>query len=179
VIECAPEARLEVDRLADPEEIVAEPSTVAPSRNCTVPVAVAGVTVAVRVTDWPGFAGFTLDATATVDALFTTWLRADDVDATVFASPLYDAVIAWEPAVRLDVEILANPDASVAELINVDPSKNWTVPVEEAGVTDAVNVTDCPGFAGFTLDATEVVEVALTTWLSAADVDPTVFASPL
>jgi hypothetical protein len=28
------------------------------------------------------------------------------------------------------------------------------------GVTDAVNVTACPNVAGFTLDATEVVELA-------------------
>ncbi len=32
------------------------PSSVAPSRNCTLPVAAFGVTVAVRVTAWPNVA---------------------------------------------------------------------------------------------------------------------------
>jgi len=34
------------------------PSTVAPSKNCTVPVAVAGATVATKVTEPPTMEGF-------------------------------------------------------------------------------------------------------------------------
>jgi hypothetical protein len=39
------------------------------------------VIVAVRVTDWPAFAGLREDVTAAVVlAAFTTWLIADEVD---------------------------------------------------------------------------------------------------
>jgi hypothetical protein len=50
---CVPAASDDVRYDALPLASVALPSTVAPSLNCTVPVAVAGVTVAVKVTIWP------------------------------------------------------------------------------------------------------------------------------
>ena len=57
-----------VASVAEPLDNAAEPSVVSPSRNVTVPVAVAGLTVAVSVTDWPGLAGFAEDASAVVVA---------------------------------------------------------------------------------------------------------------
>ena len=83
----------EVENAAVPEASVAVPSRVDPSRNWTVPVAVEGVTAAVKVTDWPGFAGFALDRRATVEGVLTTWLTTGEVELTVLESPLYTAVI--------------------------------------------------------------------------------------
>ena len=50
VIKCSPAERLEVENDAFPELTVAVPIWVVPSLNVTVPVAVAGKTVAVKVT---------------------------------------------------------------------------------------------------------------------------------
>jgi hypothetical protein len=64
---------------------------------------------------------------------------------------------------------IATPEAFNATVPNdVTPSKNSAFPagVPVPGATTAtvaVNVTDCPNFEGFTLDATVVVvEIALT-----------------
>jgi hypothetical protein len=58
VIECCPDVVSWVLKDAEPPEIVTVPNTVVPSRNCTVPVAVEGLTVAVKPTEAPGFEGF-------------------------------------------------------------------------------------------------------------------------
>ena len=64
------------------------PSVVLPSENVTVPVAVAGVTVAVNVTGEPYADGFADEASVTVVlALFTVCVRAVDVLLLSFASP--------------------------------------------------------------------------------------------
>ena len=64
------------------------PSDVAPSKNWTVPVAVAGVTVAVTVTLWPTTDGFGDVVTAVVElAVFTVWVCAPDVLPLKLASP--------------------------------------------------------------------------------------------
>ena len=69
---------------AEPFARVPVPSTVAPSRNCTVPVAVDGLTVAVKVTVAPENAGFC----------------ADVIEVTVDAGALTDCVIAGSCEVR-------------------------------------------------------------------------------
>ena len=51
-------------------QVPAVPRAVAPSRNCTVPDAADGVTVAVNVTVAPPRAGFRDDATLTLAAAF-------------------------------------------------------------------------------------------------------------
>jgi len=51
VIEWLPTERLEVAKVATPPLTVPVPSVVAPSKNVTIPVAVEGDTVAVKVTD--------------------------------------------------------------------------------------------------------------------------------
>jgi hypothetical protein len=62
-----------------------EPSTL----NWTVPVAVDGVTVAVKVTAWPKVDGLTDEATAVVlVALLTVWVRVEEVLPVKLPSPL-------------------------------------------------------------------------------------------
>jgi hypothetical protein len=60
-----------VVNVATPELTVPVPSTVLPSKNCTVPVA-PELTVAVKTTDWPTTAGLRLDAKATLVIALTT-----------------------------------------------------------------------------------------------------------
>ena len=84
----------EVLSTAAPPLIVALPSTVAPSLNCTVPLAALGVTAAVKVTDCPETAGFREEATATVaEALPTLRIAGGEVLLPFMASPLYAATI--------------------------------------------------------------------------------------
>ena len=52
-----------------------------------------------------------------------------DVDAALFVSPLYTAVIESEPADNVDVGHDALPKIVAAEQIVVAPSMNVTVPV--------------------------------------------------
>ena len=67
---------------------------------------------------------------------------------------------------------VAEPEDSVTEPREVEPSKNWTVPsaVPAPGAivaTVAVKVTDSPKTEGFTEDVNAVVVLALfTTWLT-------------
>jgi hypothetical protein len=60
-MECAPIVRLEIVSTAEPLAITTVPSTVVSSRNCTVPVAVEGETVAVNFTDCPTAHGLALE----------------------------------------------------------------------------------------------------------------------
>src|SRR5262245_20547594 len=73
---CVPGISADVVNVADPEtSVTGAPRLLAPSLNCTVPLAAAsdGVTVAVKVTACPGFAGLRDDVTVVVEAsLFTT-----------------------------------------------------------------------------------------------------------
>jgi len=71
VTEWVPEVNVDVEKVATPEASVAVPITAPPSRNCTLPVAVEGVTVAVSVTAWPGFEGLVLEVIATDEDAFT------------------------------------------------------------------------------------------------------------
>ena len=74
------------------------PSTVAPSRNVTVPVGTpaAEVTVAVRVTACPVVEGFGVEVKVVVVAAaagaFTTWVTTAEVLAAKVALPPYAAV---------------------------------------------------------------------------------------
>ena len=101
VIECIPEVSEEVVKVAWPPLNVPLPRDVDPSRKFTVPVGVpeagaTGVTVAVRVTDWPtahipedGLQTRSL-AEATVVVVvpwLTVWLRAVDMLEAKLESP--------------------------------------------------------------------------------------------
>ena len=94
VMLCGPTASDDVVRVAVPEASVPVPSVVLPSRNVTVPVAVAGETVAVNVTGSPFWDGLSFESSPVVVAIwFTTWETGDDVLLVSFVSPPYAAVI--------------------------------------------------------------------------------------
>ena len=67
------------------------------------------------------------------------------------------AVMLCGPTVREEVGKLAEPLLKVTELRGVFPSWNCTEPATLAGVTVAVNVTDCPAVDGLPLEAIAVV----------------------
>ena len=72
--------------------LTGEPSRVAPSRNCTLPVAVLGVTVAVKVTVCPSVEGSADEVTVTVE-LETISFSVAEVLPALLSSPLYTAVM--------------------------------------------------------------------------------------
>jgi hypothetical protein len=170
VMEWVPCVKAAVANVATPDVTVPVPSEVVPSMNWTVPVADAGVTVAVKVTTWFTLAGFGFAARATKEVPFTFWFSSAETAAASDESPPYAAVIECVPWVKLEVENVATPDASAAVPITAPLSKNCTVPVAAVGVTVAVNVTACPTVEGFALDASATEETAFTFWLSAAEV---------
>jgi len=61
-MEWEPAAKPEVEKVAIPPLNAPLPKVIAPSKKVTVPLAVAGETVAVKVTDCPGVDGLRLDA---------------------------------------------------------------------------------------------------------------------
>jgi hypothetical protein len=65
VTECVPTASEETAKVAAPPLTVLVPSTAAPSRNCTLPVAVAGDNFAVNVTLCPKVDGFAEELSVT------------------------------------------------------------------------------------------------------------------
>ena len=151
--------------------------------NCTVPVGAPapGATTetdAVNVTDCPKTEGFALEVTAVdVSALFTTWLKIDDVLMLKFVSPLNTAVIECGPTDKDDVLSIAVPPLNVAVPNVVAPSLKVTVPVGEPAPgatteTAAVNVINCPKTDGFALDATVVDVSALFTTCGLTVSDP-------
>lgn len=77
---CAPTENVDVLSDALPPLTGDVPSETSPSKNSTLPVAVAGVTVAVTATDWPTTDGFGDVATATLlVAALTVCVCAADV----------------------------------------------------------------------------------------------------
>ena len=77
-----------------PDSITGEPVFTPSIANCTVPVAVFGVTVAVNKTDCPNVDGFTDDdITDAVVILFTICVSTDEVLGELFASPRYFAIM--------------------------------------------------------------------------------------
>ena len=86
-MECVPATSDELEKTAVPDASGAVPITIPNSRNCTVPVAVDGVTTAVNATVWPTAEGFGPDVTRIDETAWTTC--GNDVPALIkFASPL-------------------------------------------------------------------------------------------
>ena len=87
-----PAVRVAVAMLAFPPLSVAAPKVVAPSLKVTVPVTVpvvAGLTVAVRVTDWPNLDGLSDETTVVVVlAASVTSDRAEEVLVSKSNDPL-------------------------------------------------------------------------------------------
>lgn len=139
------------DKVAFPEVKAAEPIVELPSLNEIVPVAEAGVTLAVSEIVWPDMplTGDAVSATI-VDgrfAPFTCTETALEADALSAEFPAYEAVMLWVPAVNEAMVNVAAPLVSDAVPIDVEPSNRETVPegVDPAeAATPTVNVTACP-----------------------------------
>ena len=85
---CEPMARALVLKLAEPFERVPVPSVVVPSLKVIVPVADAGVMLAVRVTLWPDCAELELAANVSVDvACVMVTLTEPLVELALLLSP--------------------------------------------------------------------------------------------
>jgi hypothetical protein len=143
------------------------------------------VTVAVKVTDWPYTEGLTPETTVVVvPALFTFWVRGEEVLVVKLASPRYTAVMVWLPAEREEVAKVAMPALRVPEPMGVPPSRNWTVPVGvpapgATAVTAAVKVTNSPSTDGLISEATVVVVLAwFTVWVRGEEVLVVKLVSP-
>jgi hypothetical protein len=79
-MECEPAGSDDAEIAAEPPLTGTIPRLVAPSRNWTLPVAVDGETVAVKVTDWAKIDGFGEAASDAADgALETVCVRKGDV----------------------------------------------------------------------------------------------------
>jgi hypothetical protein len=108
-------------------------------------------------------------------ALFTVWVTADDVDAAKFVSPLYTAVMEWEPTNKADVLNVATPPDNVPVPMEVPPSLNVTVPVGVPTelVIVAVKATGTPKVDGLGDDVTPVdVDAWLTVNVPEAELAP-------
>jgi hypothetical protein len=105
----------------------------------------------VKLTLWPRALGFVaLAKVVELVTLLTCCVTVFDVDVALNASPLYTAVIEWEPTDKVDVGHDALPLLKVtAEQIAVAPSLNVTVPVGDRPVTVVVKVTPWPKVLGF------------------------------
>ena len=96
--------------MAEPAASVLVANELVPSLNVTVPVGVpapgnTALTVAVRTTAWPNTEGLAEEAsTVALLALFTVWVKVDDVLVLKLVSPLYTAVSEW--FVMVNVELL-------------------------------------------------------------------------
>ena len=139
-------------RTACPWESFPVPIEVPPSLKMTVPVAEAGVTVAVRVIACPETAVDAEAARVTAEvcscAALTTTDTALDVEASSAESPAYDAVMLCVPAASVAMVNVAAPFVREAVPRDVEPSNKVTVPAGEDpadAVTATVKVTDCPG----------------------------------
>jgi hypothetical protein len=79
--------------------------------------------------------------------------------------------MAWTPAGRFAATNVADPPLTVPVPNAVPPSMNWTVPVAEAGTTEAVRVTLCPNeMLPLLAETVTMVEALATVWMSAAEV---------
>jgi hypothetical protein len=76
----------------------------------------------------------------------------------------------WLPAIAVDIPITALPPDNGVVANAAPPSRNCTLPVADAGDTDAVHVTDCPYADGDILVVRlVVVTMALTVSLRFAE----------
>jgi len=126
-----------------------------PSKNTIVPVAEAGVTLAVNVSELPNTDGLVpalklTDVTEFTFGLFTVWDNAAEVEPLKLALPPYCAVMECIPKDNCDVVMLAVPPVRVTSPeMALLPSKKTTVPLAEVGVTFAVKVRASPTRDGF------------------------------
>src|SRR5438552_1557036 len=148
---------------------VAVPSTVAPSRNVTVPVGTpaAGATAVIVVMGVPGGAGF------------------GGVGVEVGVVAVGGGLTAGVTVAGVEMVKDALPLTSVAVASTVAPSRKVTVPVgtPTAGATAltvALRVTVCPSVEGLGVEVSVVLVLpGLTVWMTIAEVLAENFRFPL
>ena len=100
-----PSTKDEVERVATPPLKTPPPMLLPPSKKVTVPVAVPGVTVAVKVTDWPERDGLAEETTAVVVLFFTATvaepLMPPPVTGSVAVTVLLPAVFSVTPLLKV------------------------------------------------------------------------------
>jgi hypothetical protein len=153
-----------------------------PSLNWTVPVAVAGVIVAVSVTGVPcatGEAGDVVSAvvvaTGSAGGLITSATGTDVDGLKAAVSVGVNTAVSWcGPAIKVDVDPEAPPLLTVTGLPRVvAPSLNCTLPTAVAGVIVAVSVTGAPcttGEAGDVANVMVVTDAPATVSITGGDV---------
>src|SRR6266702_1235538 len=158
-----------------------------PSVKLTLPVGLAPVTEAVKITLLPSVDGLAeLASVVVLVALLTTCAKVVLVEPLLVASPLYAAVMLWLPTARLAVvqvavRILPMPLSAAAAqpAIEVAPSLKFTVPVGAVPLTVAVKVTFAPAVEGESELPIPIVLVSLLmVWESAALLELAFAASP-
>jgi hypothetical protein len=130
---------------------------VGPSKKLTVPVALGGETVAVRVTAWQKVDGFgELDSVRLVGIGRTTcWVVADRVLS--LNESKYDATSVCVPTDSVETVIVATPVVLLIVAVPIvgPPTPSWKVTVLEnvdcpgGGLKIAVRVTGLPNAEGF------------------------------
>ena len=117
-----------------------------------------------------------------VVACATVCAIEDDVLEVKFASPLYFAVMEWEPMEKLERASCAEPVERLEDPSETAPSKNVTVPLgvpPNAGWTAAVKSIGCPNADGVRFEVTVViVEAGLMVCVIAEEVLAEKLASP-
>jgi len=145
----------------------AEPTVTLPTLNVTVPVGVPLVVVTVAVKfcvdeELPRAMEDGLAVTVVVVPSVTVSVAALLVEPESLLSPAYTAEIELEPTAKPLAVVAAKvidavPPESVPVPSVVLPFLNVTVPVDEAGLTAAISVTDAPSVAEFAIDTVAVV----------------------
>src|SRR5258708_39928423 len=130
------------------------PSAVLPSRNVTEPLTTPAAAIPcmaeASTTCLPATPGFgEAVAVVVVGVRCTVWINVGELAGELFVSPRYLAMIAWDPAVRTDVENVARPVVPVRlEVpICIRPSKKSTLPAgasEPFELICATNVAEVP-----------------------------------
>ena len=160
MIVCGPIANPKMSKEAVPPDraTVLFPGKGTPlSSKTTYPVGVpeagaTGLTLAVKVTDWPKAAGFPESAMVVEAAPSTVWESMAEVPTAKLPSPLYTAETEWLPRFSDESEKTAVPPTSGTVLLPgsaTPPSSNVTVPVGvpepgASGLMVAVKVTGLP-----------------------------------
>ena len=133
------------------------PSVVAPSMKVTVPVAADGVTVAVKVTDWPEVEGLIEEATAVV--VFALLMFNVPVSVSGVPPPAAETVKIGVPAGVVVRVVMVKVDVFVSPLVKLTGfgENDDVAPPVNAGVMLRVTFRDAPLPVVFTL----IVYVAL------------------